>query len=135
MTDSHRGTEVDIWVARMIAGFLLIAKKTGYLCCCCLTEEIIPQILGEKNDPVMTLTLFGGKNPCTNSSKKVKENQQEFSLCYYEFISIPKFLWVWLRRMDRPDDCLDYFFGLSDLEVLCCYTEKFHFCFSRFYCI
>jgi hypothetical protein len=135
MTDSHRGTEVDIWVARMIGGFLLIAKETGCLCCCCLTEEILPQILGEKNDPVMTLTLFGGKNPCTNSSKKEKENRQEFSLCYYEFICIPKFLWVWLRRMDKPNDCLDYFFGLSDLEVLCCYTEKFHFCFSRFYCI
>jgi hypothetical protein len=73
MTDSHRGTEVDIWVARMIGGFLLIAKETGYLCCCRLTEEILPQILGEKNEPVKNLTLFGGKNPCTNSSKKEKE--------------------------------------------------------------
>jgi hypothetical protein len=135
MTDSHRGTEVDILIARMIGGFLLIAKKTGCLCCCCLTEEILPQILGGKSDPVMNLTLFGGKNPCTNSSKKVKENWQEFSLCYYEFICMAKFLWVWLRRKDKPNDYLDYFFGLSDPEVLCCYTEKIHFCFSRFYCI
>jgi hypothetical protein len=57
----------------MIGGFLLIAKETGCLCCCCLTEEILPQSLGEKNEPVKNLTLFGGKNPSTNSSKKEKE--------------------------------------------------------------
>ncbi len=136
MSGSHRRTEVDIWVARTISGFLLIAKKTGCLCCCCLTGWRNPSTNpGVKRMTQQWLSLFGGKNPCTNSSKKEKENRQGFSLCYYEFICIPKFLWVWLRRKDIPNNYLDYFFGLSDLEVLCCYTEKFHFCFSIFYCI